>query len=62
MAIDNVPVHDLEQLKAVLKTQHPGAQPQLTVLRDGRIIHLPLQLPMGQRALPAGDGQPWVTF
>jgi 2-alkenal reductase len=61
VAVDNIPVHDLEQLKAILKTQHPGAQPQLTVLRDGRLTYVPVQLPMGQRALP-GAATPLLRF
>lgn len=61
VAIDNSPVLDLEQLNTVLKTLHPGAQPVLTVLREGRIVHIPVQLPTAPRVLPR-DGQPSGEF
>lgn len=61
VAIDDVPVHDLSQLESVLKTQHRGAQSQLTVLRDGKLVQLPVRLPLGERAT-SGERRPSVTF
>jgi S1-C subfamily serine protease len=63
VAIDNTPVYEMEHLRSVLRAQHPGSKPVLTVLRDGRLQRITVNLPNAERPLPVAETpEPWVSF
>lgn len=63
VAIDNIPVYEMDHLRAALKAQHPGSKPVLTVLRDGRLQQVEVTLPSNDRPLPVAETpEPWVSF
>lgn len=42
VALDDIPVHDVAQLKAAFSTHHSGVERRLTVLREGKLVQLPI--------------------
>lgn len=63
VAIDNIPVYEMDQLRSALRSQRPGAKPVLTVLRDGRLRQIVVTLPSTERPLPVAETpEPWVSF
>lgn len=63
VAIDDTPVYEMDHLRSVLQSQRPGSKPVLTVLREGRLQQLTVDLPSSEHALPAAESPaPWVSF
>lgn len=63
IAIDDTPVYEMEHLRGAVRAQRPGAKPVLTVLRDGKLQHLTVALPSGERPIPVAEiPDPWVSF